>query len=77
MLAALEASEPGGLLEQLAPLLRLGAEDLLDPALADDRVHAAAEPEVGEELDEVDPADGGAVEEVLPLAATMEPAGDG
>src|SRR5207253_4386166 len=61
MLAALEAPEPGRLLEQLAALLRLRAEDLLDPPLADDGVHPAPEPEVGEEFDEVDPADRGAV----------------
>src|SRR5205807_9515413 len=77
VLAPLEASEPRGFLEELTPLLRLGSEDLLDASLADDRVHPTAEPEVGEQLDEVDPADGGAVEQVLALAAAVQPAGDG
>src|SRR5436309_15508028 len=77
MLAALEASEPCGFLQQRAPLLRLRAEDLLDPPLADDRVHSAAKPEVGEQLDEIDAADGRAVEHVLALPASMQPTGDG
>ena len=77
MLAALEPSEPCGLLQQRAPLLRLRAEDLLDPPLSDDRVHPAAETEIGEQLDEIDAADGGAVEQVLALAPAMEPPGDG
>jgi len=76
MLAALEASEPCGFLEQLAPFLRLGAEDLLHPALADDRVHPAAEPEVGEQLDEIDAAHCRAVQQVLALAPAVEPAGN-
>ena len=77
MLAALEPSEPCGLLQQRAPLLRLRAEDLLDPPLPDDRVHPAAEPEIGEQLDEIDATDGGAIQQVLALSPAMEPAGDG
>ena len=76
MLAPLEPPEPRRLLEQLAPFLRLRAEDLLDTALADDRVHPAAEAEVGEQLDEVDAADSRAVEQVLALAAAVQPARD-
>src|SRR5206468_8004116 len=76
VLAPLEAAETGGLLEQLPPLLRLRAEDLLDAPLADDRVHPAAEPEVGEQLDEVDPPHRGPVEQVLTLAAAVQPARD-
>ena len=74
--ARLEAAEAGGLLDQRAPLLRLRGEDRLDLALPDDRVHALAEAEVGEQLDEVEPAHGGLVDEVLALAAAMEPARD-
>ena len=55
--AALEAAEAGRLLDQLAPLVRLRVEHGLDTALRDDRAEAAAEPDVGEQLDEVDPAD--------------------
>ncbi len=76
MLAPLEAAEPRGFLQKLAPLLRLRPEDLLHPALADDRVHPAAEPEIGEQLDEIDAADRRAVEEVLALAPTVQPAGN-
>ena len=76
MAARLEAAEAGGLLDQRAPLLRLRGEDRLDLALADDRVHALAEAEVGEQLDEVEPAHGGLVDEVLALAAAVEPARD-
>ena len=69
---ALEAAETGGLLDELAPLLRLAAEDLLDAALADDRAHLAAEADVGEQLDEIRAAHRRAVDEVLALAATVQ-----
>ena len=42
--AALEAAEAGRLLDELAPLGRLGVEHGLDPSLRDDRAQAAAEP---------------------------------
>ena len=74
--AALELAEPGRLLDQLAPLLRLRGEHGLDLALADDRVHRAAEPDVGEQLDEVGAAHLRLVDEVLALAAAVQPAGD-
>ncbi len=73
---ALEAAEPCGLLDHLAPLLRRRREHLLDLSLPDDRVHRAAEPEVGEQLDEVDPAHRRPVDEVLPLPAPVQPPGD-
>src|SRR5581483_5351498 len=73
----LEAPEPRSLLDERAPLLRLRREDRLDLALPDDRVHPLPETEVGEQLDEVEPAHGRLVDEVLPLAAAMEPARDG
>ena len=53
MLPPLELAETGRLLDQLAPLLRLRGQHRLDLALADDRVHRAAEPDVGEQLDEI------------------------
>ncbi len=76
VLALLEAAESRGFFEQLAALFRLRAEDLLHAALADDGVHPTPEAEVGEQLDEIDPADGGAVEQVLALAPAMEPTRD-
>src|SRR5581483_3265739 len=75
--ARLEAAEPGSLLDQRAALLRLRREDRLDLALPDDRMHPLAEAEVGEQLDEIEPAHAGLVQEVLALAAAMEAARDG
>ena len=69
----LEASQPGRLLDELPPLLGLRAEDLLDAPLADDRAHRAAEPDVREQLDEVRAPHRRAVDEVLPLAAAVQP----
>ena len=73
MPAALEDTEARGVLDERAQLLGPAGEDLLHPPLADDR---AAEPELGEELDHIRPPYGGAVHEVLPLAAAVQPAGD-
>src|SRR5204863_5851787 len=76
MPARLEPSEAGGLLDQRPPLLRLRREDRLDLSLSDDRVQALAQAEVGEQLDEVEPAHGRAVEQVLALATPVEAARD-
>ena len=76
MTPALELPEPGGLLDERAPILRLRREHLLDLALADDRVHRRAEPDVREDLDEVGAPHGRAVDEVLALGAAHEPARD-
>ena len=76
MAPAFEAAEAGRLFDQRAPLLGLRGEDRLDLALADDRMHALAEAEVGEDLDQVEPAHGRAVEEVLPLPTAVQPARD-
>jgi hypothetical protein len=77
VLAPLELAEAGSLLDELAPLLRLRGEHRLDLALADDRVHRAAEADVGEQLDEVGAAHLRLVHEVLALAAAVEPPCDG
>src|SRR5262249_56398444 len=76
VLPPLEAPRAARLFEQLSSLLGLRAEDLLHPALADDRVHPPAEPEVGEQLDEVDPSHGGPVEQILALTAAVQAARD-
>ena len=76
MAAALEAAEAGRLLDQLAPLGRLRVEHRLDAALRDHRAQAAAEADVGEQLDEVDAAHRRLVDEVLALAAAVQPARD-
>ena len=54
MAAKLEAAEARRLLDELAPLGRLGAEHRLDAALRDDGAQPAAEADVGEQLDQVD-----------------------
>ena len=74
--AALELAEPGRFLHELPPLVRLGGEHRFDLALADDRVHRAAETDVGEQLDEVGAANLCLVDEVLALAAAVQPPGD-
>src|SRR5438105_6748130 len=76
MLAPLEPTEPGRLLDELAALFGMGGKDFLDAALTDDRVHRAAEPEVGEQLDEIDAPHRRAADEVLTLAAAMQPPRD-
>ena len=76
MPTALELAEPGGFLEQRAAVLRLGGEHGLDLPLADDRVHRTAEPDVREQLDEVDASHRRLVDEVLALAAAHEATGD-
>ena len=58
--ALLEPPEPGGLLHERAAFLGLRREHRLDLALPHDRVHRRAEADVREQLDEVEPADGGA-----------------
>ena len=74
--APLELAEAGRVLDQRAPLLRLRGEDLLDLALADHGAVTAAEPDVRQQLDQVGAADGGAVDQVLALAAAVQPARD-
>ena len=54
----------------------LRGEHSVDLPLADDRVHGAAQADVGEQLDEVGAPDGRAVDEVLALSAADEPARD-
>ena len=73
---ALELSEAGRLLDEGTAVGRPRREHGVDLSLADDRVHRAAEPDVGEQLDEVGAAHGGAVDEVLPFAAAHEPSRD-
>src|SRR6185295_5166229 len=69
-------AEAGGLLDQKASFARFGVDDRLDPALADHRVHLAAEVGVGEHLADVDEAAAGAVEAVAAVAGAVERALD-
>ena len=72
MLAPLELAKPCGFLDQVAPVLRPGCEHRVDPPLRHDRVHRAAEADIGQELDKIRATHGGLVHEVLPLAAAHE-----
>ncbi len=72
----LEAPETGSVLDQSPPLGRARREDRFDLALADDRARSSAKADVGEQLDDVEPAHGRAVDQVLALAAAVEPPDD-
>ena len=74
MLASLELAEPGRLLDKLAAVGGLGGEHSVHLPLRDDRVHRAAEPDVGEQLDEIGAPDRRAVDEVGAFTAADEPA---
>ena len=69
MTPTLEATEAGRLLDQLAPFRRLRVQHRLDAALRDHRAQAATEADVGEQLDQVDPAHRRLVHQVLALTA--------
>ena len=60
------------LLDQQAPIARLGGHDALDAALRDNRVGLLAETGVGEHLDHVDQPAARAVESVLALARAVQ-----
>ena len=76
MLPPLELPEPGGLLEQLPPVGRLGGQHRVHLSLRHDRVHRAPETDVGEQLDEIRPPHRRAVDEVGALAASHQPPHD-
>ena len=70
-------AEPGRLLDQQAPVARLREDDLLDSALADHRVHLAAEVGVGRGLDHVDePARARRSADTRPRRPALEPPRD-
>src|SRR4051794_6958004 len=72
--AAAVLAEPGGLLDQQPPALRLRVDDLLDAALADHRVHLAAEVGVGKRLGDVGQPAAGAVQPIAAVAGAIETA---
>src|SRR5688572_22713996 len=69
-------AEPGGLLDQHPPILRLGGDDRLDAALRDDGVHLLAQTRVRQQLDDVAEAAPGPVNAVLAVTRTIEAARD-
>ncbi len=70
-------AEPRGLLDQQAPLARLGEDDRLDLALSDHRVHLTAEGGVRERVGDVGETAAGTVEAVATIAGAIERAGNG
>ena len=70
-------AQPSRLLDEQAPIARLGGDQRLDPSLRDDRMHLLAQPGVRQELDDVDQATASSREAVLALAGPIEPALDG
>ena len=76
LLAAAVLEDAGGLLDEAAALLGGRAQHGVELALADDDVHLAAEPGVGEQLLDVEQAAGRAVDGVLGAAAAEHRAGD-
>ena len=72
----LEALDPGGLLEQLAPLLRPQGERRVDGSLSDDDELVGAEPPLAQQVDHVPQPRAGAVDEVLAVARPIRPAAD-
>lgn len=74
-LAVLE--DAGRLLDERPPVLRLGVQHAVEPALADDDVHLPADAGVRQQFLDVEQAAGVAVDLVLALAGAEHPAGDG
>jgi hypothetical protein len=76
-LAGLVLGDAGGLFDDGAAVLRLGAEDLADAALLDDGVALRAQAGAHEDILDVAQAGGVAVDQVFALAGAVEAAGDG
>ncbi len=76
-LAPLVLEHAGGLFDERAAVFGPRVQDLLEPALADDRVGVAAEAGVVKQLLHVHEARRGLVDQVLALAVAIHPAGDG
>ena len=74
---ALELGDPAGLFEDGAPVLRAGAEDLVDAALFHDRVGGRADAGIHEKALDILETAGGLVHEILALAGAEHAAGDG
>ncbi len=72
-----EPRDPGGLLEDFAPVLAAGGDDAVDPALSDHGVAVAPEAGIHEELVDVAEPDGVFIDEVLAFAGTVIPPRDG
>src|SRR5262245_22076288 len=69
----LEPAKTGGFLDEASSLGGRRGEDRLDLALADDCRRRGPEADVGQQLDDVGAPDSRAVDEVLTLAAAVQP----
>ena len=76
LLARAEAADARRLLKDGAAVLAALAEDVVDAALADDGIALLAHAGVAEQVHDVLEAAGGAVHEVLAVAAAVDAAGD-
>ena len=76
LLAGAVLDDARGLLKDVAPVLALLRENLVDPALADDRVALLAHAGVAEQLHDVAQAAGRLVDVVFALTAAVDAAGD-
>ena len=79
LLTVTEPGDPGGLLKDLAPILRSCTDDTVDFALSDDGVPVAPEACIHEKLVDVAQADSRLIEQVLAVARAVITArhGDG
>src|ERR1035438_9604607 len=76
-LAGLVLGDAGGLFDDPAAVLRLGAENLADAALLDDGVALGAQAGAHENVLDIAQAGGVAVDQVLALTGPEQAAGDG
>ena len=76
-LAGLEFDDTRRLLENLTAVLRLGGQDLVDTALADQGITVFADAGIVEQVHDVPQSTGRAVDLVFALAAAVHPSGDG
>ncbi len=76
LLALAVLEHAGGFFDEAAALLRCGAQDAVELALADDDVHLAADAGVAQELLDIEESAGVAVDRVLRTAVAEHRAGD-
>ena len=76
-LALLVLEHASGLLDERAAVLRLGLQDGVQAALADDRMRAGAQTGIVQDVEHVHAARNAAVDEILAFAASIHAARDG
>lgn len=76
-LASPVLEDPGGLFDEAAAVFRGGVQDAVQLALADDHVHFAAQPGIGEQFLDVQEPAGRAVDGIFGAAGPEQRAGNG